>query len=111
MVQIVTNSADLQAYAAEQVLVKLREGSAHESMLKISGAVPLHDGRCSSAELTRVHARLPAWRVWTPAADRARRILRIASATLRRVQLAHQGIAALSVCKGVCVASSCPVQL
>ena len=38
MVQIVTNSADLQAYAAEQVLVKLREGSAHESMLKISGA-------------------------------------------------------------------------
>jgi hypothetical protein len=28
----------LQAYAAEQVLIKLREGSAHESMLKISGA-------------------------------------------------------------------------
>ena len=40
VVQIVTNSADLQAYAAEQVLVKLREGSAHESMLKISGAWP-----------------------------------------------------------------------
>ena len=40
VVQIVTNSADLQAYAAEQVLVKLREGSAHESMLKISGARP-----------------------------------------------------------------------
>ena len=38
VVQIVTNSADLQAYAAEQVLIKLREGSAHESMLKISGA-------------------------------------------------------------------------
>jgi AP-2 complex subunit alpha len=37
VVQIVTNASDLQAYAAEQVLVKLRAGSAHESMLKISG--------------------------------------------------------------------------
>ncbi len=35
--QIVTNAPDLQAYATEQVLVKLREGSAHESMVKIAG--------------------------------------------------------------------------
>ena len=57
MVQIVTNSADLQAYAAEQVLVKLREGSAHESMLKISGSFPYAAALACRAELISVASR------------------------------------------------------
>jgi hypothetical protein len=101
VVQIVTNSADLQAYAAEQVLIKLREGSAHESMLKISGA---HNDapRVCAAKQRALLFRLPAGRVWAPAEYRAQRILRAAAAALRRVQPAHQGAAAVSVCQGAC---------
>ena len=52
MVQIVTNASDLQAYAAEQVLIKLRAGSAHESMLKIAGACGRTAPPCSPTRLT-----------------------------------------------------------
>lgn len=37
--QIVTNTSELQHYAAEQVLIKLRAGSAHETMVKIAGVL------------------------------------------------------------------------
>lgn len=39
VVQIVTNNADLQQYAATQFATKLIEGSTHESMLKVAGYV------------------------------------------------------------------------
>lgn len=37
MVQIVTNNPELQRYSAEQMLEKLRSGSAHETMIKVAG--------------------------------------------------------------------------
>ena len=37
VVQIVTNNSELQRYAAEQVLLKLQAGSAHETMVKVAG--------------------------------------------------------------------------
>jgi len=37
VVQIVTNNGDLQSYAAEQALLKLQAGSAHETMVKVGG--------------------------------------------------------------------------
>ena len=64
VIQIVTNNPDLQQYAAEQVLLKLQAGSAHETMVRVAGYLLGEFGHLLSVPVSDYFAlllqRLPA---------------------------------------------------
>jgi AP-2 complex subunit alpha len=64
VVQIVTNTEDLQQYAAKVIVAHLRQPTAHESLVKVGG---MCSSDCWKNEIVLMHFfRLRSWRIWTP---------------------------------------------
>jgi AP-2 complex subunit alpha len=95
VVQIVTNHAELQRYAAEQVLAKLREGCGHEeAMVKVAGYLLGEFGHLLSTPCAEYFALLQHR---FPACGLATKALLLSAYAKVRWRFHHASVVSLSV--------------